>query len=87
MKREEREKDDEVTGTSLLEWIVAAVGAIVVAGTIGAMLFFGFSEAGRLPAISFETERIEKVGDHWLVGFVARNDGDATAAALESSAR
>ena len=70
------------SGTSPVEWVVAGVGAAVVAATIGAMLYFGFSKSGNHPVITFRAERIEKVGDQYLVDFIAHNDGDATAAAL-----
>ena len=79
---DERQEPEPPSGTSQVEWAVAGIGAAVVAATIGAMLYYGFSESGQHPVITFTTAGIEKVGDQYLVNFIARNDGDATAAAL-----
>jgi uncharacterized protein (TIGR02588 family) len=71
------------SGTSTVEWIVAGLGALIVAGTIGAMIFFGFHQAGRAPLVTLYAERIEAAGDRYMVAFVARNTGDSTASTLQ----
>jgi uncharacterized protein (TIGR02588 family) len=81
------EEEHVVQGTSLLEWVVACVGALFLASTIGYLVFQGVSKEEGPPDIGFETGRAETSGGGYLVRFTARNRGYSTASAVEISGR
>ena len=67
---------------STWEWAVAALGLILVVGTIGFMLFRALTETGTPPTIEFSVGEIQPSGPGYLVTFTATNRGNEAAADL-----
>jgi uncharacterized protein (TIGR02588 family) len=65
-----------------LEWIAGAGGALIFAAMVAVLIATGMS-ADAPPSISVTTERIQAVENGFVLQFVARNDGGATAAAVD----
>jgi uncharacterized protein (TIGR02588 family) len=59
---------------------VAALGAVLVAGTLGYMGWHVATSEATPPALSLEVASVEPQGDRYLVTFRARNAGGSTAA-------
>ena len=70
-------------GISPWEWVSAAIGAILVFGTIAIMLHEAFTASQRPVAVEITVDTIVAVPTGYLVRFTARNGGDFTAAALQ----
>lgn len=68
--------------TSFLEWIVAAVGLILVVGTIGFMMYEGLGSENAPPNFTAKIERIDAVNSGYLVLFSIANAGDQTASGV-----
>jgi uncharacterized protein (TIGR02588 family) len=66
--------------TSLAEWIVASVSAILVAGVVGFLIYDGTRSPKIPPEITVEVDSIQAAGPGYLVLFRAINAGSATAA-------
>lgn len=65
------------------EWLCAAIGAAMTLGTIGFLSYEGFSEPdGAVPRLAVAVDSVASQPSGYLVGFTARNDGEATAAAV-----
>jgi uncharacterized protein (TIGR02588 family) len=62
------------------EWLVAAVGLVLVTGTIGFMLYHALAGGDTPPRIEVAVASIEQAGSGFLVTFTATNQGDMTAA-------
>lgn len=62
------------------EWLVAAVGLVLVVGTIGYMLYHAIAGGNAPPQIEVEVMSIEQSGEGFLVSFTATNQGDMAAA-------
>lgn len=68
------------SGTSRLEWAVASIGASMVAGLLGFMVWTGLAQGDALPdLVVSEQGRLELSGGH-MVRFTVRNGGDRPAA-------
>jgi uncharacterized protein (TIGR02588 family) len=63
----------------LLEWIVAAAGAILVAGAIGFMLYQAMTQNAAPPDFSFQVDSITPTAAGYLVKFQVENAGQETA--------
>ena len=63
-----------------LEWIFAAIGFALVAGTIGFIAWQGWTGDGKPPQLSFEVQAVVEVPNGYLVEVRAVNSGDKTAA-------
>lgn len=70
-------------GISPWEWLAAAVGAVLVFGTIAIMLHEAFTVSQRPVAVEITVDTIVSVPTGYLVRFTAHNRGDFTAAALQ----
>lgn len=68
---------------SVLEWIVAAIGLILVVATIGFMMYKAFSSENSPPHFSTNIERIDKINSGFLVVFKVTNEGDKTTSGVE----
>ena len=68
--------------TPLLEWIVAAVGLVLVLSTIGFTFYRAWRETETPPAVSVTVETIVAQDAGYLVTFRALNEGEGTAAAV-----
>ncbi len=66
--------------TPALEWIAAAIGLILVAGTIGFLVYSAVTESDLPAKLSVKTDSINQVGENYLVKFSLYNDGENNAA-------
>lgn len=65
-----------------LEWAMAVVGLILVAATIGFLIYQAFAGKRSPPDITVRADSITTVRDGYLVRFRATNHGELTAAAV-----
>ena len=63
-----------------LEWICAAIGFALVAGTIGFVAWKGLAGNGLPPQLSFQVKTIVEAPNGYLVEVRALNSGEETAA-------
>lgn len=76
-------REGAVPPISKWEWAVAALGLFLVLGAIGQLAHHALTATSEVPEVT-----LERVGTHatqggYVVRFVARNHGSATAAALQ----
>jgi uncharacterized protein (TIGR02588 family) len=64
------------------EWIVAAIGALLVAGTIGYLVYLATTRDDTPPDVRVVTEGVVELPSGWLVRFRAINAGSQAAAQL-----
>ncbi|HEX2187382.1 MAG TPA: TIGR02588 family protein [Longimicrobiaceae bacterium] len=68
--------------TSRWEWVAAAVGTLLVAGTIGYMLNEALTAGGMPPGVAVHVDEIVPMETGFLVRIRAENSGGETAAGL-----
>ncbi|CAN5223950.1 hypothetical protein BH20ACI1_BH20ACI1_02100 [soil metagenome] len=68
--------------TPILEWIIAAIGLILVVGTIGFMMYKGLTSKDTPPNFTTKIERIEAVNSGYIVIFDLENIGEQTASGV-----
>lgn len=68
---------------SRLEWIVAALGLLLVASALGLLLYEAVTGDGGPPDLSVTVRDTLTMDDHYLVRVALRNEGDATAAEVQ----
>jgi len=75
-------EDDEgpPVPASPVEWAAACVGAAMLLGVVGYLVQHEFARPKGPPALAVQATGTLAQGDGFLVGFLVRNDGDATAA-------
>ncbi|ODA67496.1 hypothetical protein A7A08_01529 [Methyloligella halotolerans] len=74
------------TGTSYLEWAVAAVGTVLVAAAIAYLVWYGIARPDGPPELAIrQLSEIQKIRDGYLVEVEVENYGHSTAAAVEIS--
>ena len=78
-KKENRERHKE---TPIWEWIIAAVGLILVVGAIGTTLYRAVTEESTPPILEISVKAIVPTSNGYLVEFRVKNTGNQTAAAL-----
>jgi uncharacterized protein (TIGR02588 family) len=66
----------------LLEWIVGGLGAVLVAGAIGFLLYHSQARDQTPPEFRLEAERVLDLQNAYLVQFRAFNEGTSAAAAV-----
>lgn len=66
----------------MAEWVIGAVGLILVAGTIGFLIYKAIKDDKRLPDIVIKVESVAPVTNGYVVSFRAVNRGSATAASV-----
>ena len=71
--------------TSPLEWVIAAIGGLLVVAAIAYMVVFAVAEPKRPPAVTLSVTSVTTTPGGYLVSFRAANAGGATAAALQVS--
>ncbi len=81
-EKSKNEMDEQQVGTTFWEWIVAAVGLILVLGTIGLTLHRAMTEESTPPKLEIVVDSQQPSGDGYLVRFTVKNSGDQTAAAV-----
>ncbi|WP_129794213.1 hypothetical protein [Sphingosinicella sp. CPCC 101087] len=70
--------------TSLLEWLMAAVGALVALGLLGFIGWEAATGANEGPSVLVaQTERLVPAGDGFVAEVGVRNLSDSTAAAVQ----
>ena len=79
-KAEEVEKRHDAPPVS--EWIVAAIGLLLVAGAIGFMIYEAVTGDKTPPTLSVSVDSVTQSGKGYLVKFRVKNTGDETAASL-----
>lgn len=72
----------ETRGTSRLEWVLAAFGALLVLGAVGHLLYEALAEPATPPDVRVEVVGVRPVGGGYLAEFRAENRGRSTAARL-----
>ncbi|HEX5079697.1 MAG TPA: TIGR02588 family protein [Geminicoccaceae bacterium] len=65
------------------EWIVAATGAVLVAGTIGYLVYLALSRDEGPPDLRITAAGVVELPDGWLVRFRAVNAGAQAAVQLQ----
>lgn len=75
------------TGTSPLEWVVAGLGGLLVAGLVALLVYQALIQVEGPPVIRMAVAGIEPAGEGWHVEVTVTNDGHSTASALDLAAR
>lgn len=68
--------------TPAFEWLSAAIGFILVASTIGYLIYSAVVQGDSPPNLSIENYTISKNGNDYLVQFTLSNSGDNNAAEI-----
>ena len=68
--------------TPALEWLAAVIGFILVAATIGYLIYSAVVQGDSPPDLSIENYTVSKVGNDFLVQFTLSNQGDNNAAEI-----
>lgn len=68
--------------TSLIEWIVAAIGLILVLFSIGFLAYKGVTSKDSPPNLTVKVTSIEHLSNGYLVEFKVRNEGERPAASV-----
>jgi uncharacterized protein (TIGR02588 family) len=71
----------------LAEWITGGLGLLLALGTVGTILYEGLFVAGAPPELEVAVERVQRIGNGWLVEFEATNRGGSTAAQVKVEGR
>lgn len=82
MEAVRRQKNDAPERTSPLEWAVALLGAVLVFGTIGYLVYYGISHPETPPNVTVTHSSSSVLPGGYLIEFTAENDGNTTAADL-----
>ena len=67
------------------EWVCAAIGVLLVLGTVGFIGYEALTREPAVPDVTVEHIGTEQASGGYIVRFSARNTGPATAAALSIS--
>lgn len=74
---------DQAKAAPLLEWVTGAIGALIFCALLAVMIATGLSGADGPPSVRVTIERVQQVESGYVVEFIARNDGEGTAAAVD----
>jgi uncharacterized protein (TIGR02588 family) len=77
--RSTSQKQQEKDFIPIWEWIVAAVGLLLVAGVIGFLLYEAFSGERLPPDVKLSVESVVQTRNGFLVRITAVNEGSLTA--------
>lgn len=78
-----KQKDNAAAdGTSRLEWLAAALGALIVGGALAYMIYYGLSHPQGPPALAVRETAVTPSGSGHLVQFSVENRGHSTAAGV-----
>ena len=83
-EKSENQKDNQGRPkvTPVWEWIIAAVGLILVVVAIGTTVYRAMTEESTPPKLEVVIDSISPNGDGYLVRFTVKNTGNQTAAAV-----
>lgn len=83
------EKDSETENKNLrrqetpaLEWLAAAIGFVLVAATLGYLVYSAITQQNSPPKLTVENYAISKTENDYLVEFTLANDGENNAAEI-----
>jgi uncharacterized protein (TIGR02588 family) len=82
-----RSGNGPVQAASPWEWVVAAIGAALVAAAIGYLIYFAQTTPAGPPLIAIERGPALRNGDGYVVTLNVTNGGATTAAAVEIEGR
>jgi len=82
MTEKESENQKSSKATPFWEWVIAAVGFMLVVSTIGFTLYRAITEEKTPPQLTIKYDEPVSNGDGWLVKFRVTNGGNETAAAV-----
>lgn len=77
-----RKEKNENTDPPVWEWILAGLGVVMVAASIGAMIYRAATQENTPPAFEVSVNSVTAAGGGYLVTFSVLNTGSQTAAAL-----
>ena len=80
--QKDRERAPESPAKRRLEAIAAAIGALLALATLGIIVWDGMRDAGRPALVTLSAGAVTEHEGGYVLEIVARNSGDATAAAL-----
>lgn len=78
---------DVVPGLRLVQWLLAALSLVIVAGTIGFLVWQGAAVRNGPPLLTVRADRTIPQEGGWLVEFTAANRGGAAAAQVRVEGR
>ena len=78
----EKRETDEARPIPVTEWVVATIGAVLVAGTIGWLVWLATMRDETPPDVRVVEAGVVALQDGWLVRFRAANAGSQAAAEL-----
>ncbi len=81
-KNEDNSGEGQIKDTPVLEWLIAAVGLILVIGTIGFMMYKGLTSKDKPPDFTTKIDRIDTVNSGYIIVFKLVNVGEQTAAGV-----
>lgn len=81
-KKSKNKKDKDAQETPIWEWIIAAIGLVLVFVVIGSALHRAVIEDSTPPLLEFTVEAVKPAANGYLVEFLVKNTGNQTAAAL-----
>ena len=67
---------------SVLEWIFASTGLLVILCALGFLIYRGATKGDTPPVVKVEVESITQAGENYVINFRVSNTGDTTAADL-----
>ena len=82
-KQEPKKSAGAGPGTSSIEWAVAALGAMVLAGLVLYLTYFALTREEAAPIASIEALSVAPAGSGHLVRFRVSNQANGTAAGLQ----
>ena len=77
----------DAAGVSRLEWIVAAIGLLLVSGCIGYLIHIGLTKDGTPPDVVVSVDQVLPGEQGFRVLLTARNTGGRTAEEVEIEGR
>lgn len=71
-------KNSEVTGGQQVEWVIAALSAVLVLALAGFIAFEALSRTGSEPRVALAVERTLAIAEGYAAKIQVRNDGHVT---------
>lgn len=71
-------KNSEVTGGQRVEWVIAALSAVLVLALAGFIAFEALTRTGGEPRVALTVERMLAIADGYAAKIQVRNDGHVT---------
>ena len=81
-EKDSKKEDMQREETPALEWLAAIIGFVLVASTIGYLIYSAVTQGDSPPNLSVENYTISKSGNDYLVQFTLSNEGENNAAEI-----